>query len=48
MIQNIGLYAMDGEREILFAVSQAQVPEDVYKRQAGGRREKTWEPGWIT
>ena len=29
MIQNIGLYAMDGEREILFAVSQAQVPYQV-------------------
>ena len=29
MIQNIGLYAMDGEREILFAVSQAQVPDQV-------------------
>ena len=28
-IQNIGLYAMDGEREILFAVSQAQVPDQV-------------------
>lgn len=29
MIQNIGLYATDGENEILFAVSQAQTPDQM-------------------